>query len=66
MEIATNGNLIIWEIKSTKKKFLFQYPWTKFVVPSIGSIIHVGSSSNTVLTPEAADSSPINLKFNSI
>jgi hypothetical protein len=40
---------------------VFFYPCTKFVVPSIGSIIHVGSSPSIVLTPAAADSSPINL-----
>ena len=31
---------------------------------SIGSIIHVGSSLNTVLTLEVVDSSPINLTIN--
>jgi hypothetical protein len=41
----------------------FIYPCTKFVVPSIGSIIHVGSSPKIVLAPAAADSSPINLSF---
>jgi len=39
------------------------YPCTKFVVPSIGSIIHVGSFPNIVLATAAADSSPINLKI---
>ncbi len=33
------------------------------MVPSIGSIIQVGSSVNVDFTPAAVDSSPINLKF---
>lgn len=35
--------------------------WTKFVVPSIGSIIHVGASLHSALIPAALLSSPINL-----
>lgn len=34
---------------------------TKFIVPSTGSIIHVGSSPNTHFSPLETDSSPINL-----
>jgi len=37
--------------------------WTKFIVPSTGSMIHVGASVNTHLTPSAVDSSPMNLKI---
>lgn len=39
--------------------------WTKFVVPSMGSIIHVGSSVNFGKQFfSAVVSSPINLKMN--
>ena len=37
------------------------YQCIKFVVPSIGSIIHVGLSVNGPFLPAALDSSPINL-----
>lgn len=47
-----------------KKCFDFLlYPWMKFVVPSIGSMIQVGSSVNWTWTPGKADSSPMNLKL---
>lgn len=35
--------------------------WTKFIVPSTGSIIQVGSSVKSHFSPAATDSSPINL-----
>lgn len=40
----------------------FGLPCTKFIVPSIGSIIHVGADVNSILAPPAVDSSPMNLK----
>lgn len=39
----------------------FGYPWTKFKVPSTGSIIQVGSSVSTAFTPDDVVSSPMNL-----
>jgi len=36
------------------------YPWTKLVVPSTGSTIHVGSSVSSALPIAAAVSSPMN------
>ena len=40
---------------------LWGKPCTKFMVPSIGSIIQVGASVNVHVLPEETDSSPINL-----
>lgn len=37
------------------------HAWTKLVVPSIGSMIQVGSSVRTQGSPAATDSSPMNL-----
>lgn len=36
------------------------YPWTKLVVPSRGSTIHVGSSVSSVTPQAAVVSSPMN------
>lgn len=36
------------------------YPWTKLVVPSRGSTIHVGSSVNSTTPKAAVVSSPMN------
>lgn len=41
---------------------LTPYPWTKFVVPSTGSMIHVGLSVKTHGSPFATDSSPMKLQ----
>lgn len=38
------------------------YPWTKFVVPSTGSMIHVGLSVKMHGSPFATDSSPMKLQ----
>lgn len=38
------------------------YPWTKFVVPSTGSMIHVGLSVRMHDCPFATDSSPMKLQ----
>lgn len=38
------------------------HAWTKLVVPSMGSMIQVGSSVKTLGSPAATDSSPMNLK----
>jgi len=40
------------------------YVWTKFVVPSTGSIIHVGLSVKVKCCPSTADSSPMKLLTN--
>lgn len=37
--------------------------WTKFMVPSTGSMTHVGSSVSSCLFPSAVDSSPMNLQI---
>ena len=37
------------------------YLWTKFVVPSTGSMSHVGSSVRVHGSPAATDSSPMKL-----
>lgn len=36
--------------------------WTKFTVPSIGSMIQVGRSVSSTRSPAATDSSPMNLR----
>lgn len=41
---------------------LIFYPWTKFVVPSTGSMIHVGLSVKMHGSPFATDSSPMKLQ----
>lgn len=41
---------------------LTPYPWTKFVVPSTGSMIHVGLLVKTHGSPFATDSSPMKLQ----
>lgn len=46
--------------KFEQKTYLYIYPWTKFVVPSRGSTIQVGSSVNSVTPNAAVVSSPMN------
>lgn len=51
-------------ISSATEMHVCGKPWTKFIVPSMGSIIHVGASVNSIFCPEAVLSSPMNLPWN--
>lgn len=48
-------------IKSARDIQEWGKEWTKFIVPSTGSIIQVGASVNEQGLPPATDSSPMNL-----
>lgn len=55
-----------WLISSATEMHVCGKPWTKFIVPSMGSITHVGASVNSTFCPEAVLSSPINLPWHTI
>lgn len=73
MDTATNGNLRrtsatfgVWAARVNKHRLrspqgVWSYPWTKLVVPSTGSMIHVGLSVKMQACPLATDSSPMKL-----
>lgn len=50
-----------WLMKSASDIQEWGKEWTKFIVPSTGSIIHVGALVNKHGLPPETDSSPMNL-----
>lgn len=48
--------------RSRSPQGVLSYPWTKLVVPSTGSMIHVGLSVKMQACPFATDSSPMKLQ----
>ena len=64
-EMVTSGLLENFENylkKNSCEKQMYFYLCTKFIVPSIGSIIHVGFSENDETNPDPSEmsSSPMN------